>query len=88
MATIAQSQRDCVIQPWVAEGCGGLPWERMYDLYNLNEVAAFLGASNRFAMAQPRWGCQQAIRFTQGSERPPSPFRSQPWASQTQSLWD
>jgi hypothetical protein len=56
---VAQSQRDCVLQPKVARN--ELPWERYAQESNLNGVVA----RRRSPMPQPCWGCDSR-RLTQG----------------------
>ena len=59
-----QSQRDCILQPRVAESAR-LPWEEGSLAVNPNGVAA----SGEARWSQPLWGRGLRTMFTQGSSR-------------------
>jgi len=74
---VLQSQRDCVLQPRVAESAR-LPWEECFVAANPNGVAA----SGEARWSQPLWGWGLRAMFTQGSSRLAT------LGFETESLWD
>jgi hypothetical protein len=72
-----ESQRDSGLQPKVARH--ELPWVNVVQNFsNPNGVAA----SRRPTATQPRWGCEDLLRLTQGSRFAPT------LGWRTQSRWD
>jgi len=74
---VLQSQRDCVLQPRVAESAR-LPWEEGPVAVNPKGVAA----SGEARWSQPLWGRGLRTMFTQGSSRLAT------LGFETESLWD
>ena len=72
-----QSQRDCILQPRVAESAR-LPWEEGSLAVNPNGVAA----SGEVRWSQPLWGWGLRTMVTQGSSRLAT------LGFETESLWD
>jgi len=76
-ASLDESQRDSGLQPKVARHA--LPWVNVArNFSNPNGVVAF----RRSTVTQPRWGCGNFSRLTQGSRFAPT------LGWRTQSRWD